>query len=124
MEEQLWYIDQQTKALQEFRNAIRNLWDDEASRDLNMRYLNPHQDDSGYMVDGFRQQYKKLLETDTLMDSAVEHAEIAETLSEAIAELIVFVDEDIQTAYQYSEQYKEHIAQAQSLLPEIEDLIA
>lgn len=124
MEEQLWHIDYQTKALQDFRARIQSLWNDEASREINMRYLNPHEDDSLKIVVSFKSQYQKLQDTEQKLFSATEHAATIEQLSSEFAQLIDYVDEDIHIAQQLGEQYKSQIANANALVSDIQKLIA
>ena len=50
MEEIIWFIQQCSRELQNFRSDIRSSWEDEASKELNSRYLNPHEDDNQEMI--------------------------------------------------------------------------
>jgi hypothetical protein len=122
-EDELWYLAQQSRVLQDFRLQIRTLWEDEAARDINMRYLSPHQDDNARMIESFQLQRQNLLYTEEKIALSEEHADEAEKYSTEVNLLIEYVDEDIHVAYQFNEQYKGHIAVANSLIPEVEELI-
>jgi len=124
MEEILWYTKQQSRTLHEFRQEIQGLWDDSAARDINMRYLNPHQDDDNKMVDGFQGQYDALEKAKVKLNSANEHALQAEKLSQEIFELLEATQQDVDTAYHFEEQYKEHHFITRTLLAQIAQSIA
>jgi hypothetical protein len=119
MEEILWYTKQQSRLLQEFRQEIQGFWDDEAARDINMRYLNPHQDDDKGMMDGFQGQSNALEEAKVKLSSANEHALQATKLSQEVAELLESTQQEVDIAHQFEEQYQEHHSIARSLLPQI-----
>lgn len=123
MEEQLWYMQQQSRVFQEFRESIQILWDDEASRTINRAILNPHQEDDESMVQGFVLQHHNLNESKIRRDIAMQLSREAQELSEQIGLLIEQVDEDIEISIQYHQQYRSFYAESQGMLPEIDKLL-
>lgn len=123
MEEELWYMQQQSRVLQEFRDSIRLLWDDEASRNINRGLLNPHQEDDEGMVQGFVYQLNNLNECNARRIVVLERAHEAFELSEQIAELIRQVDEDIEISIQFNQQYRQSHAESQGILPEVDQML-
>jgi len=124
MEDEIWYMKQQSRVLQEFRREIQGFWDDEAAREMNVRYLNPHEDDDTQMTTGLDGQQNALQEAQVKLTSASEHALRAEKLSVEVLEQLELAEQDVSIAYQFYEQYRDYHSHARSFLPEIEKLIA
>ncbi len=61
---------QKMRMLEEYRQDNRKRWDDEASRDLNRRYLNPHEEDLQQMLEFLYSQHNALTKADEQLDSA------------------------------------------------------
>ncbi len=123
MEEDLWYLQQQSRVLQEFRENIQLLWDDEASKTINYHFLNPHQEDDDQMIENFVMQDQHLSESETLRTQAQAQSDVARELSMKIRVLIERAQEDIERAIQYYQQYRNFLAQGKGLIPEIEELV-
>lgn len=123
MEEQLWYMQQQSRVLQEFRDSIQLMWDDEASRTINRAILNPHQEDDEAMVQGFVLQNQQLNESKLRREIAMQFSREAQELSAQIALLITQIDEDIEISIQFHQQYRSFYAESQGMLPEIDTLL-
>lgn len=123
MEDEIWYMKQQSRVLQEFRRDVQGFWDDEAAREMNVRYLNPHEDDDKQMITGLDGQQNALQEAQVKLASASEHALRAEKLSVEMLEQLEYADQDVSIAYQFYEQYQDYHSHARSFLPEIEKLI-
>lgn len=123
MEDALWYMQQQSRVLQEFRKGIQRLWNDEASRTVNTKYLNPHEADDGIMLAEMQSQSQNLQEAKAKLQSADQHALEANRLSSEVGEYLTYCQQEVHTAYQYYEQYRDHHSRARTLLPQIEDAI-
>ncbi|MBZ0291581.1 MAG: hypothetical protein K8L99_03345 [Anaerolineae bacterium] len=124
MEEELWQIQRQSHRLQEFRIEIQGLWDDDAARHINLAMLNPHQDDDADMVKAFGDQHNNLNECEHHRELAVENADTASELSREFNEIIERVDEDIEVAIQFEQQYHSFRSESQRILAEVDPLIS
>jgi len=122
MDEQLWFMQQQSRVLQEFRTSISLMWDDEAAQTLNRNLLNPHQEDDEAMVGSFVQQNFQLGESAQTRGLVLELVQKVTELLHQIMELIERVDEDTQRSVQYFQQYRSFYAEAQGMLPDIDQL--
>lgn len=123
MEEELWYMQQQSRVVQEFRRDIERLWNDEASRAINTRFLNPHEADDKLMLAQMSSQHENLKEADAKLQTADQHAQEANRLSLEAAEFLQYSQQEVDTAYQYYEQYRDHHSAARELLPQIQEAI-
>jgi phosphoglycolate phosphatase-like HAD superfamily hydrolase len=123
MEDELWYMQQQSRVLQEFRREIQGLWDDEAARELNLRFLNPHQNDDQQMLAGLVGQDNALDGAHQRLDAAQGLAVQVEKLSAETNEQLELCRQDVETCYQLYEQYREYHSGAHALFPTIEELI-
>jgi len=123
MEEQLWQMKQQSRTLQEFRESIQLLWDDEASKTLNRAIFNPHQEDDESMVEGFSLQHNGLNESQSRRVLALQYSNEAQELSEDINALITQIDDDLEISTQYHQQYRSFYAESRGMLPEVDKLI-
>ena len=124
MEEPLWYIQQQSRVLREFQESIQLLWDDEASRTISRSILIPHQEDDEQMREGFVYQQHQLGENKTHREIALSLSREALEMSEQILHLIHQIDEDIEISIQFHQQYRSFYAEAQGMLPEVDQLLA
>jgi hypothetical protein len=124
MEEQLWYAQQQSRVLREFRENIQGLWNDEASRELNTRYLNPHEEDDKQMLGHLQSQLTSLNLSSNSLVAAQQNALKAEKLSLECVETLKLAEEDSATAEQFYEQHRNYLVSAQGRFSEIERLIA
>jgi hypothetical protein len=75
------------------------------------------------MIESLQLQRQSLLYTEEKIMLSKEHADEVENYSGEVNQLIEFVDEDIHVAHQFDELYKGHIAVANSLIPEVDELI-
>ena len=64
-EEYFWTYNQSYKSIAEYRQELINGWDDTASKELNIRYFNPHAEDSENSLLLFQAQINCLREIDT-----------------------------------------------------------
>lgn len=124
MENELWRVKQQSRILQEFRGEIDPFWNDEAAKEMNLRYLNPHQDSDQRMLVNLREQNNNLNEAEFKLNSASKHGIQAERLSQLVAEQVEYTEQEMAVSLQFFEQYQEYLSITESLFPEIEDLIA
>lgn len=123
MEETLWYMEQRSRSLKDYRKDRQRQWDDQASRDINRRYLNPHEEDTQQMLQLLKQQQTLLKQADRQIESARDCRVKIEKLSEEIERLLQFTQQDIQRTYSDYYVYLDNHLEAKSLLPKIRKLI-
>jgi hypothetical protein len=123
VDDELWHLEQQSNRLQAFRQEIQAKWADEAARELNLRYLNPHEQDGASLVANLVQQFDRLGEAATKFDAAEALSLDVETMSATISSQIEYCKQDITVFHQLYEQYREYGSGARALFPTIEELI-
>ena len=123
MEETLWYMEQQSRSLKDYRKNKQRQWDDQAARDINRRYLNPHEEDTQQMLQLLKQQQTLLKQADSQIESARDCRVKIEKLSEEIERLLQSTQQDIQRTYSDYHVYLDNHLEAKSLLPKIRELI-
>jgi hypothetical protein len=123
MEEALWSMSQRSRRLQELRQDIRHVWDDEAAREINGRYLNPHETDNVQMAVALNEQNVGLR-------AAEQHLGLADSLELQIDECAAIVEEklrfarqDLDGSYSNCDQYVHYNAEARSKFPVVQQLI-
>ena len=124
MEETLSQFRHQSRALQDLRQRIAPHWNDEASRRINMSYLNPHQSDDENMLVSLSEEHKSLTVATSNLDVASANALDIERLSQELADLLGYSREDLNTATQILEEHREHLSMAKAMFPEIEKAIS
>ncbi len=123
MEEALWSMSQRSRMLQELRQDVRHVWDDEAAREINSRYLNPHETDNLRMSRALNEQNEQL-------QAAERHLELAGSLelkidecAAIVGEKLRFAEQDIDSSYSNYDQYVHYNAEARSKFPLVQQLI-
>ena len=124
MEETLWSMSQRSRMLQDLRKDIRPVWDDEAAREINSRYLNPHETDNVRMAEALNEQNEHL-------KAAEQHLELANGLelqiaicAAEVAEKLRFAEQDLDGSYSNYDQFVHNNAEARSKFPVVQQLIA
>jgi hypothetical protein len=123
MEEALWYIRQRSRALQEFRDSVALLWDDTAASELNLRYLNPHQEDAEQLVGQLTEQHGLLESTKQRVQLTFDLALQAEKHSLECAESLEQCEKERRNSEEYYELFREFQSNSQQRFPQIDGLI-
>lgn len=123
MDDELWHLVQQSNRLQTFRQEIQARWADEAARQLNMRYLNPHEADSSSVIEYLVQHSSGLTEATAKLSTFRELSLHIETLMETLGSQVEYCEQDVVVFHQLHEQYREYHTGARALFPSIEELI-
>jgi len=124
MEEVLWSLSQQSRGLQNVRKDIGHVWDDEASREINSRYLNPHEQDDGRMQTAMNEQRELLNQAGRKLESTKELARQIEECAAMVAEKLRFAEHDMDNAYSNYDLYVQYNAEARSKFPLVQELIS
>lgn len=124
LEETLWSMSQRSRTLQELRKDIRLVWDDEAAREINSRYLNPHESDDVRMAVTLNDQNGHLR-------TAEEHLELANSLelqidecAAVVVEKLRFANQDMDSSYSNYDQYVHYNAESRSKFPLVRQLVS
>lgn len=124
MEDELHVLRHQSGELQSLRRRIAGSWDDEAARELNLRYLNPHSDETEHMLSGCSQQMSALEKTNVSSIAAEQAATRVEALGLDILEQLDLADQDLMLSHQYVEQYSDSASRVQALFGRIDELLS
>lgn len=122
-EETIWRMAQQSRVLQELRREIQPVWDDNAAREMDSRYLNPHAGDDERMLEQLRQQQASLESSSVQLTTAQENGRRADELATVVIEQLRFTNQDLQGAYGHYDVYARYHAEARSKFPQIQALI-
>lgn len=123
MDEVLWAMTQQSRVLQELRREIQPLWDDEASREINSRYLNPHEDDDRQMLSELAAQKEALDQTDASLAAARAQAVRADELAAEVRDWLGHTEEETNNSYTTYDLFVRYNSSAAANFPTIKQLI-
>jgi len=123
MEDALWRLTQQSRTLQDFRKDISGVWSDTVARELNSRYLNPHEEDDQEIIKAFREQNEALEQAKEKLRIASEQAKEAAELSAKVVESLEFTQQELNSAYKSYDLYIQYHAEARSHLPLVQQFI-
>lgn len=119
MEELLWRMRRRSQDLQELRDSIQILWDDDAAREINGRYLNPHQDDAKRISLALNTQHEALEHSQLSVHDADRRQARAKELSLVIQQSLALAVHETRQALVNYDQSLHHAALARELVPQI-----
>ena len=119
----LWHLMQQSRSLQDFRKEIRLSWDDQASKEINKRYLDPHEEENNYLLDKLRKLSENVALNEKKYKSISNIIREAGALSVELSKLLQNVQEDIQIAYTHHDQSLEDIEVSKKRIKDTAELI-
>lgn len=123
MEEILWRMRRHSQDLQELRGSIRGLWDDDAAREINARFLNPHQEDARRISTALQAQNDALEQSKAHVQTAVEHEGKAKEFAVVVKRSLEYAAEETRRAQNHHDQSLQQAALGRDLLPQIHELI-
>lgn len=123
LEETLWLMSQQSRVLQDLRKDVGRVWDDEAAREINSRFLNLHEQDDVLMRSEMNEQGQLLERAGRELESAREFAQQADECAAAAAEKLRFAEQDMDSAYSNFDLYVHYNAESNSKFPVVQELI-
>jgi hypothetical protein len=123
MEDLLWSMKQESRALQELRSDIRGVWQDEAARELTGRYLDPHQTEDQTMLAGLEQQKEALDHADARLATATRHGQHAEEYALLVVDGLKSTGQELQNAYAAHDRFVQYNSEARGKIPQIYALI-
>jgi hypothetical protein len=123
LEGTLWLMSQQSRVLQDLRKDVGRVWDDEAAREINSRFLNPHEEDDVRMRGGMSEQRSRLERVGRELEAAEVCAQQVNECAAAVAERLRFAEQDMDSAYSNFDLYVHYNAEANSKFPAVRELI-
>ena len=123
LEEVLWRMGQQSRVLQELRREIMPVWDDNAAREVDSRYLNSHAADDERLLEQLHLQDEPLDQSASQMTAAQEEGRRAEEQAVEVMEQLRFANQDLQGAYGHYDVYARYHADARGKFPQVQSLI-
>jgi hypothetical protein len=123
LEEALWSMSQRSRALQDLRKDISHVWDDDAARDINGRYLDPHDFEDRRMRTGLTEQQGLLEQSATTLESATDLALQIDECSAIATEKLRFAEQDMDNSYSAYDLYVHYNSEARSKFPLVRELV-
>ncbi len=123
MEEILWKFSRQNRDLRDLRKDIQRVWDDDAARDINRRYLDPHDADAQEMEASLRKQFIAISEAAALRRRAEEEARRATQFAENMVQSLRAVERELPLLFSSFEEATRLHGKGQDLIPIIDQLI-
>src|SRR5689334_22983042 len=123
MEEAIWSLSQQSRVLQELRKEKRGVWNDEAAREINSRYMDPHEIDSQQMLAALERQQTVLDQADAKLEAAQADAQRADDYAAVVMDKLKFVEQDMTDAFSHYDLFVRYDSDARSKLPRVYELI-
>src|SRR5689334_16066890 len=118
-----WSATQQARVLQELRRDVRLVWEDEAAREINSRYLNSHEADDLSLREQIKEQVETLKQAEQKFEVAKDLSRRAEEFSKTVAERNQFARQDLDNAYGSYDVFVQYDADARAKFPAIQQLI-
>jgi hypothetical protein len=122
--ETLWSMSQRSRTLQELRKDIRLVWDDEAAREINSRYLNPHESDDVRMSVTLNDQSEHLRTAEQHLDLANSLELQIDECAAVVADKLRFANQDLDSSYSDYDQYVHYNAESRAKFPLVRQLIS
>lgn len=123
LEDDLWLLSQQSRSLQDLRREIRHVWDDEAARAINSRYLAPHEQDEERLRDALNEQSRALESAARELTAADGFARRADECGAVVAEKLRFAEQDMDNAFSNYDLYVRYNSDARSKFSVVSELI-
>jgi hypothetical protein len=116
MDDQLWYLTQQTRRFREFRAEIESTWTDEAARQVRTRYLNPLDDSMSGLIDSLNAVQTALSRTKESLNAASAAETASAEAEERVREGLSVAQQQWPVAEDLNEQVLRNMAEVQSEL--------
>jgi len=123
MHEALWSMSQRSRSLQDLRKDIRTVWNDEAARDVNDRYLDPQEFEDDRMKTALGEQRELLEHAAQTLDSTTDLTLLIDECSAFVTEKLQFAEQDMDNSYSDFDQYVHYNSEARSKFPLVLELI-
>ncbi len=123
MEETLWKFARKNRDLRELRQDIAGIWQDDAARDINSRYLNPHESDAEEVLEALQKQYTYITEAAKFRSLAREEERSAADFTDKMTRSLHATEKEMALVFSSHEETLRLHGKAQDLIPKIDQLI-
>jgi hypothetical protein len=123
MEESLWTLKQRSRVLQDYRQDIQGVWQDDAASEINSRYFRPHEEDSNQALAALNQQLSSLQQSDAELEIAKQYELEVSRLLDEVKKLLDFASQDISRSHSEYSVFEDQNSAARAELPVIARLI-
>lgn len=123
MEEILWRMKRHSQDLQDLRGSIRGLWNDDAAREINGRYLNPHQEDANRISATLLAQNDALEQSKVHVQGATGHEGKTKEFAVIVKQSLEFAVQETRQAQIHYDQSLQQAALGRERVPQIYELI-
>jgi hypothetical protein len=124
LQEALWYLQQQSRHLQDYRLDIRGIWADDAATEIDRRYLNIHAQDSSESARSLGSQLASIVDADVEFDLANRAGMKATQLSQQIDRLLRLARAEMNRSLAEYYIHQERDLAANAAISEAESLIS
>jgi len=123
MEELIWQFARSNRELQNLRKDIKSVWDDDAARAINSRYLDPHESDAHQVQISLQKQYTYISEARKFRRLALEEARRIDDFSHKIDVSLEATDREMSLVFSSHEEARNLYTKTQALFPQIDQFI-
>jgi hypothetical protein len=123
MKDSLWTLKQRSRVLQDCRQDMQGIWQDDAASEINNRYLRPHEEDSSQILTALNNQLLSLEQSDGELEVAKQHGLEVNRLSDEVERLLEFSRQDISRSHSEYGRFQDQNSAAKAELPTITQLI-
>jgi len=123
MEELLWKFARKNRSLIEIRKDIKGIWDDDAARDINSRYLNPHESDAREVQAALQKQHTYIAEAHKFRRQALGAEQRVADFIDKMTSAMNATDKEMALVFSSNEESLNLHAKAKEILPQIDQLI-
>lgn len=123
MEEILWKFARKNRDLSELRKDIKGIWNDDASRDINRKYLNPHETDAKEVQTALQKQYTYVVEASKFRNQALTAERRVSDILDKMTRSLNATDREMTLVYSSYEEARKLHARAQDILPQVDQFI-
>lgn len=123
MEDALWTLAQQSRALQGLRGDVAGFWVDNAARYINSRFLDLHEDDDRHLRDQLGQQHTALIASRASVTQANDCARVADRYAQEIVDWLDQAANEERMARLHHDLFARYDGKARDALPEIDHLM-
>ena len=123
MEEILWKFARRNRDLSELRKDIKGIWHDDAARDINRKYLDPHESDAQEVQSALQKQYVYVAEASKFRHQALTAERRVSDLVDKMTRSLNATDKEMTLVYSSYEESRELHNRAKDILPKVDQLI-
>ena len=123
MEEALWKFARKNRDLRELRQDIAGIWRDAAARDINSKYLDPHESDAQEIQAALQKQHTYITEATKFRTLALEEERSVFDLTAKMMRSSNATEREMALVFSSYEETQRLHGRAKDLLPQIEQLI-